>query len=173
MKSKIKIDLDGDNRPVIRITMSNDTEDLKDLVLRRFFEGLQYDSNALFAWPSYVHTGDSSEKMWEIRPYLSLTPEIFEEANDRMLAEAESFLAKAKGLIKIPMTAGFFDRYTDKYGKYWYWNGFGFIPEGQQVEIPYPQSKEGHLNTTIEAGITNFKPVSTGDKNLEGILSND
>lgn len=65
MKSKIWIDVDHDNQPIIRINW-NDSEDVRDKLVCRFLETFQYDS--CWADFSFENAGTEIGKIAKLRP---------------------------------------------------------------------------------------------------------
>lgn len=65
MYSKAKFDLDEQNQPVIRLTISNDTEDLRDVVAKQFTEHLGGSS----CWCRiFCESGADGLSYWTITP---------------------------------------------------------------------------------------------------------
>jgi len=67
MRSKFTVDLSVINSPIIRVDVLSNDEDLRDKVLKRFFEDLGSTSNWLYAKPdpSHAHIPGTG---WTIRP---------------------------------------------------------------------------------------------------------
>lgn len=68
MKSKLTIDLDEDNQPIIKIDFI-DSDDVRDKMVKRFLETFASDS----CWAEFKHTGNgqvglSMSKTAQIRP---------------------------------------------------------------------------------------------------------
>lgn len=53
MRSKLIVDLSQDNTPIIRVDLIHNEEDLRDKLLKRFFQNLDHTSNWLYAKPDF------------------------------------------------------------------------------------------------------------------------
>lgn len=98
MKSKIKIDLDGSDNPVLRIELSKDCEDLRDKALRKLIDRIGFNSNSLFIRRSPIPISDSDPTThYEIYPFSQLEHTInWKEHGPMMMRfEAEQLLARS------------------------------------------------------------------------------
>lgn len=88
MKSTIKIDMDGENQPYISVILDPNSEDLRDKMLRRFFEKFGYASNlALVQWVSHLENGKQFITIEPIQPG-NLQKEVDSEAMGICTAQA-------------------------------------------------------------------------------------
>lgn len=128
MKSKIKIDLDGQNNPVLRIELSQDQEDLRDKALKRLIEGIGFDSNSLFIRERNFPYADSDQyRSYDVYPFIQIqnTVQWGDHASMMMRFEAEILLAESLG-FKVEDISNGIKIWKDADGNLWRWEKYGF-----------------------------------------------
>lgn len=133
MNSTIKIDIDEQGFPMIVITKAGDGSDLRDKTLRRFIEGLGYESNLLhIGKPNH---GDS--QVYHIRPIneVSLDPNYLCHNNVRHLWERiGSALCLTETVYPGSVEAPY---WSDMNGNIYDLTLFGFVKRPPEVATGY------------------------------------
>lgn len=92
MKSRLTLALDASMVPVIKFTVSKDSDDLRDDVAKRFIEGIAFSSNLCTISRRDLNSVNPLESLYEIRAIKNENeiPESFALAGLRRSSEAKA-----------------------------------------------------------------------------------